>query len=118
MSLAHLLADALRAALLLGLALAALPLLRRAPAEARRIVLPLALGGAPILPVASAVVPACPPPAWPALPLPRGEPYADPLRAAAPLLTAEAPAAVRPQPHARQAARLDLATLAGALWAI
>jgi len=58
MSLDRFLADAVRAALLLGLGLAVMPLLRRAPASLRRLVLALALGGALILPAVSAVVPA------------------------------------------------------------
>jgi beta-lactamase regulating signal transducer with metallopeptidase domain len=48
---------ALRASLLLGLALASMPLLRRTPAATRRLLLALALGGALVVPVASVVAP-------------------------------------------------------------
>jgi hypothetical protein len=57
MSLERMLLDALRAALLLGLALASMPLLARAPAAARRLVLALALGGALVVPALSALAP-------------------------------------------------------------
>src|SRR5580700_11163560 len=73
------LVDALRAALLLGLGLAAMPLLRRAPAEARRLVLALALGGALILPAVSAIAPAWRVGSGPSLAALRGEPFAEPL---------------------------------------
>ncbi len=53
-----LLVGAVRVAVLLGLALAAMPLLRRSSSATRRLVLALALGGALVLPVVSAVVPA------------------------------------------------------------
>lgn len=49
--------DAVRVALLLGLGLAAMPFLRRAAAGARHRVLALTLGGALVLPLASALVP-------------------------------------------------------------
>jgi beta-lactamase regulating signal transducer with metallopeptidase domain len=51
-------AVALRVTVLLGLALASMPLLGRAASGARRLVLALALGGALVLPLVSAVVPA------------------------------------------------------------
>jgi beta-lactamase regulating signal transducer with metallopeptidase domain len=53
-----LLVGAVRVAILLGLALAAMPLLRRSSSSTRRLVLALALGGALVLPLVSAVVPA------------------------------------------------------------
>jgi beta-lactamase regulating signal transducer with metallopeptidase domain len=53
-----LLVDAVRVAILLGLTLAAMPLLRRSSSATRRLVLALALGGALVLPLVSAVVPA------------------------------------------------------------
>lgn len=53
-----LLADALRCALVLGAALVAMPLLRRAASSTRRLVLALALGTALVLPVVSAALPA------------------------------------------------------------
>jgi beta-lactamase regulating signal transducer with metallopeptidase domain len=53
-----LLVGAVRVAVLLGLALAAMPLLRRSCSATRRLVLALALGGALVLPLVSAVVPA------------------------------------------------------------
>ena len=58
MSLDHALRDAVRVAFVLGLALAAMPLLRRAPAATRRLVLALSLGGALLMPLASALAPA------------------------------------------------------------
>ena len=58
MLLDWLVADVLRAALLLGLALAAMPLLRRSTSATRRLVLALALGGALAVPAVSAVTPA------------------------------------------------------------
>ena len=58
MSLEHGLVDAVRVALLLGLALAAMPLLRGASAATRRLVMALALGGALVLPAVSALAPA------------------------------------------------------------
>ncbi len=58
MSPLPLLADAARSAVILGLALAAMPLLRRAPAGTRRLVLAFALAAAALVPVASRAVPA------------------------------------------------------------
>jgi beta-lactamase regulating signal transducer with metallopeptidase domain len=55
---AHLLADVLRGAVLLGAALAAMPLLGRSTSAVRRMVLVLALGGALVLPIVAAVAPA------------------------------------------------------------
>jgi beta-lactamase regulating signal transducer with metallopeptidase domain len=58
MSFVSFLVDAARGAVLLGLALAAMPLLRGAPASTRRLVLSFALGAAALVPVASRVAPA------------------------------------------------------------
>ena len=58
MLIQSLLTDAVRVAVLLGLTLAAMPLLRRSSSGTRRLVLALALGGALILPLVSAIVPA------------------------------------------------------------
>ncbi|WP_394821831.1 penicillin-binding transpeptidase domain-containing protein [Pendulispora albinea] len=74
-----LLTDALRAALLLGLALAAMPLLRRSASATRRLVLALALGGALAAPVVSAVVPAWHVEAPVATTALHGVPISDPL---------------------------------------
>lgn len=85
-------ADAARSAVLLGLALAAMPLLRRAPASTRRLVLALALGAAALVPVVSRAVPS-----WRVLPAAElsigGAPFAEPEGEAVP-----APA-VRPAVH-------------------
>src|SRR5271165_6796614 len=118
MNLSHLLADALRAALLLGLALAAMPLLRRAPAEARRLVLALALGGALILPAVSAIAPAWRVGAGPSLAVLRGEPFAEPLAEDGPAIAAAAPIAARPPAPARLPARVDPASMLAAIWAL
>src|ERR1700679_871575 len=121
MILAHLAASALRAALLLGLALAALPLLRRAPAEARRLVPAPPLGGALILPAVSAGAPAWRVRAGASLPVLRGfrgEPYAEPLATGGPIVVAGSPADAPPQALVRPASRLDPASVVGALWVI
>jgi hypothetical protein len=78
MSLERMILDAVRAALLLGLALASMPLLARAPAAARRLVLALALGGALVVPVVSALVPAWHVATPPAL-ISLREPFREPL---------------------------------------
>jgi beta-lactamase regulating signal transducer with metallopeptidase domain len=79
MILERVLWDALRVAVLLGLALAAMPLLRRAPAATRRLVLALALGGALILPAVSALAPAWRVGARPSFAVPQGEPVMEAL---------------------------------------
>jgi len=53
----HFLGDALRVAVLLALALSAMPLLRRASSATRRLVLAASLGGVVALPLLSAAVP-------------------------------------------------------------
>ena len=58
MTTSTLLLAAIRGALVLGLALAAMPLLRRASAATRRTVLVFALAAVVVLPVASAILPA------------------------------------------------------------
>jgi beta-lactamase regulating signal transducer with metallopeptidase domain len=58
MLIQSLLTDAVRVAVLFGLTLAATPLLRRSSSGTRRLVLALALGGALVLPLVSAIVPA------------------------------------------------------------
>jgi beta-lactamase regulating signal transducer with metallopeptidase domain len=57
MLIENLLVNAVRVAVLLGLALAAMPLLRRSSSATRRLVLALALGGALVLPLVSALAP-------------------------------------------------------------
>jgi beta-lactamase regulating signal transducer with metallopeptidase domain len=54
----HHVSDAVRVAVLLGLALAAMPALRRASSSTRRLVLAVALTGALVLPIVSAIAPA------------------------------------------------------------
>ncbi|WP_441290999.1 penicillin-binding transpeptidase domain-containing protein [Sorangium sp. KYC3313] len=74
------LVDAARGAVLLGLALAVMPLLRRAPASTRRLVLVLGLAAAALVPVASRLVPA-----WRVLQVAElgvadaGRPFAEPI---------------------------------------
>ena len=58
MSLLRFALEAARAGVVLGLALAAMPLLRGASSAARRLVLALALGGALVLPAVAAIAPA------------------------------------------------------------
>ncbi len=99
----QLLLDALRVAVLLGLALASLPLFRRASAAARRLVLTLALGGALVLPAVSALAPAWPVIARPAAPVLHGLPLIEPVSdgAAAPAM-ASPPAARPPRTRGRR----------------
>src|SRR5271169_4578133 len=94
MNLDHCLADALRAALLLGLGLAVMPLLRRAPAAARRLVLALALGGALIVPAVSAIAPAWRLGARPSFAALAIEPFAEPIAEDGPAIAAAAPLAM------------------------
>src|SRR5947209_16964554 len=54
----HFVGDAIRVAVVLALALAVMPLLRRTSSAARRLVLAASLGGALVLPLVSAAVPA------------------------------------------------------------
>ncbi|WP_394830956.1 serine hydrolase [Pendulispora rubella] len=108
-------ANVLRAAVLLGLALGAMPLLRGASAATRRLVLALALGGVLLVPGVSAITPV-----WhvetPASVL-RGVVIVDPAPADDPATPAEVanahPAAVR-----HEAAWLDPARALGGLWAL
>jgi beta-lactamase regulating signal transducer with metallopeptidase domain len=86
MSLDHALRDALRVAVILGLALAAMPLLRRAPAATRRLVLALALAGALVMPLASALAPAGRVAASPSGAAPRGVPELEALVEGSPAL--------------------------------
>lgn len=79
MSLERGIVDAVRVALLLGLALAAMPLLRGASAATRRLVMVLALGGALVLPAVSALAPAWRVGARPSFVVPSGEPSREPL---------------------------------------
>ncbi|MGD0530081.1 MAG: M56 family metallopeptidase, partial [Polyangiaceae bacterium] len=58
MLIESLLVNAVRVAVLLGLALVAMPILRRSSSATRRLVLALALGGALVLPLVSAMAPA------------------------------------------------------------
>lgn len=119
MNLEHALAGALRVAFLLGLALAAMPLLRGAPAATRRLLLALALGGAVILPAVSAVAPA-----WHLGPRAsvlalRGEPFVERLEEGGPVLATVAGAS--PAPARAEAApprRVDPAVGLAALWAL
>ena len=92
MTLERALWDALRVAFVLGLALGAMPLLRRAAAATRRLVLALALGGALVMPLASAVAPAWRVPSGAPFAAPRGEAALEPLVAAGPILSPAPPA--------------------------
>ncbi|WP_437913201.1 penicillin-binding transpeptidase domain-containing protein [Sorangium sp. So ce302] len=89
------LVDAARGTVLLGLALAVMPLLRRAPASTRRLVLVLGLAAAALVPVASRLVPA-----WRVLPVAElgvadaSRPFAEPIG------DAIAPPSVEPVSHA------------------
>jgi beta-lactamase regulating signal transducer with metallopeptidase domain len=119
MNLESCLVTALRVAVLLALALAAMPLLRRAPAATRRLVLALALGGALILPAVSALAPAwrvAPPSAVAAL----REPFAEPLVEGGPALAAVrgAPAATPRAAATTASLRVDPAAALAAVWAI
>jgi beta-lactamase regulating signal transducer with metallopeptidase domain len=120
----HALWDALRAALLLGLALLSMPLLGRASAATRRLVLGLALGGALFMPLCSALAPAWRVPASSALAAPRGVPELEPLvgagqapSVAAPLAGVDtaAPPRSRPSLGGGAAAAIALVWALGAL---
>ena len=120
MNLEPCLLDALRAAVLLALALGAMPLLSRAPAAARRLVLALALAGALLLPAASALAPS-----WPVLSpaavAPLREPFREPLsQAAVPSSPAAHPTATLalPPAPARASLRITLAQALALVWAI
>jgi beta-lactamase regulating signal transducer with metallopeptidase domain len=119
MSLDHFFLDAVRGAVLVGFALAALPLLRRAPAEARRLCLALALGGALVLPAVSAALPAWRVGAHPSIAALRGLPLAEPLAEDGPTL---AVLRVAPIPAAQAAApapsSVDFASVPAAVWAL
>jgi beta-lactamase regulating signal transducer with metallopeptidase domain len=122
MSLERFLADALRGALLLGLALAAMPLLRGASAATRRLVIALALGGALVLPAVSALAPAWrvgARPSFAVLAPPSGEPFAEPL------VEGDAALAASPRTSASASVRaaaprraIDPATALAAVWAL
>jgi beta-lactamase regulating signal transducer with metallopeptidase domain len=119
MSLERGLFDAVRVALLLGLALAAMPLLRGASAATRRLVLVLALGGALVLPVVSALAPAWRVGARPSFVGPSREPFREPL------VEGDAVAAAAPRAGATTVMRaatperaIDPATALVALWAL
>ena len=117
MSLETCLALALRASCLLGLALLAMPLLRRAPASTRRLVLALALGGALLLPAVSALAPSLrvgPPVPTFAL----HAPFAEPLSEGAPVEAARGATALFPHVVARSSFDIDPAPALFAMWAI
>ncbi|MFT3774082.1 MAG: penicillin-binding transpeptidase domain-containing protein [Minicystis sp.] len=116
MSRERLLEGALRVAVLLGLALGAMPLLRRAPASARRLVLALALGGALILPAVAAIVPALRVEAPAAIVSMRGRPVMEPLADDGPV----AVAARGGEGAAREVSsrRVDASRVMAAVWMI
>lgn len=114
------LADALRSAVILGVALAAMPLLRRAPASARRLVLALALGAAALVPVASRAVPG-----WRVLPataLPvAGTPFAEPpeeAAAAPPVVRTATDPAPAAAPAVRRGGSFPWGSALMAVWAL
>jgi beta-lactamase regulating signal transducer with metallopeptidase domain len=118
MSLDRCLADALRAALLLGVGLGVMPALRRAPAEARRLVLALALAGALVVPAVSAIAPAWRVGPGPSIAALRGVPFAEPLAEAGPPLAAAPLAAAPPAIATPSSFRVDPASFVAAVWAI
>jgi len=120
MSLDHCLLDALRVALVLGGAMAAMPLLRRASAAARRLVLVLALGGVLALPAVSALAPAWRVGARTSVVALAGEPFREPLSEAGPPVAvprAEAGATARPA-AARPWIAVDPRGALAALWVL
>lgn len=117
----QLLADAARSAVLLGLALAAMPLLRRAPASTRRLVLATSLAAAALVPLASRAVPS-----WRVLPAAEiaiaGAPFAEPAGEAVPSpavspATAAAPR-VEPAPAAPAERPFPWGSMIVAAWAL
>jgi cell division protein FtsI (penicillin-binding protein 3) len=113
-----LLAGALRGALVLGAALLAMPLLRRAAASTRRLVLAIALVASFALPAASAVLPSWHVDAPVLASSPRGKVVAEPLVAADARASAP-PAAVAPASRVATAAwRIDPVALAASVWAL
>src|SRR5271165_42584 len=118
MSLERCVTEALRAAMLLGLALAAMPFLRRAPAAMRRLLLAIALGGTLVLPAVSALVPAWhvgPRPSFVASREPTPEPTGESLPARAVAHGERGPAAAAPKAAVHA---IDLETALGIVWAI
>ena len=111
--------DALRSAVVLGVVLALLPLLRRASAATRRALLVLGLAGALVVPLATTVLPA-----WrlgPAAPLPMlaGFDLAEPVaEEGAPLPVAVATDRAPEPVRAVSSRRLDAASLVGLVWAM
>jgi beta-lactamase regulating signal transducer with metallopeptidase domain len=119
MSLEHGLLDALRVALLLGLALAAMPLLRGASAATRRLVIALALGGALVLPIVSALAPAWRVGARPSFAVPVGEPFREPLVEGDPALAAAPRRGGSPSVRTAAPRRaIDPATVLSVVWAL
>lgn len=120
MSPLPLLADAARSAVLLGLALAAMPLLRSAPAGARRLVLAFALAAAALVPVASRAVPA-----WGVLPsaelsiaaAPFAEPPGEAVTAPSVQRAEAPPPAAAPAPPAPAPRSLPWGSVLLAVWA-
>jgi beta-lactamase regulating signal transducer with metallopeptidase domain len=115
----HLVYGALRASVLLGLALAAMPLLRNSSAATRRLLLVLALAGALVIPVASIVAPAWRVPTPLAMPVPHGHEVPEPLIEGG-ALAPRAPVVdeLRPAAPSAPRARLDPAPLIGGVWAL
>ncbi len=122
MRLEHALWDAARVALVLGLALGAMPLLRHAPAATRRLLLALALAGALVMPLASALAPAWRITAAPTSAAPRGVPELEPLAEGvpSPAVTTTRGAALatvrRAQPRSWRG--VDAAAAFGVVWAL
>jgi beta-lactamase regulating signal transducer with metallopeptidase domain len=121
MTLDHCLEGALRVGVLLSLALATMPLLRGAPAAARRLVLALALAGALVLPLISALAPVVHIKAPSSIAALRGRPFAEPLAEPAPRLApvaAGARAAELPAARSAPSSGLDVAAALAAAWAL
>ena len=120
MSLDRFALDALRVAILVGAALASMPLLRRAPSAARRLVLAVALGGALVLPAVSALAPAWRVEGSPSIASLRSWAVAEPLAEDGPAVASAAPGegGLTRAPTAEPPARIDGTSVLVAIWAL
>ena len=120
MSLDRFALDALRVAILVGAALASMPLLRRAPSAARRLVLAVALGGALVLPAVSALAPAWRVEGSPSIASLRSWAVAEPLAEDGPAVASAAPGegGLTRAPSAEAPTRIDGTSVLVAIWAL
>jgi len=119
MSLDRILGEVIRASALLALALGALPLLRRAPAAARRLVLAVALGGVLALPLLSAALPSWSVgPARPPIFAARDPLAVDVGSSESPVAAASGSASITATATAPRAHHVDPTTLLLAAWAL